>query len=217
MVAIAHTASPPHPSGWMKTALHAPWNGCRNTWSEVTAVWGELVNLDDPPEGLTETTRLYRYVTVTLYLLVMLCMVGIGGVVLVLAAVRPFHGRLPLQVKVSTSLGGLILAVIIFELLETVFKQLAEGERLSVGLVNNFLIIGAVSAVRHILVIGALLSDSERVTGNRVTEHANEINQLFANVVLVAVLLAGIWLIRGMVVYDARLRAAVRDDKSPAR
>lgn len=184
----------------MTGALPSPPKG----WRKVPAIWRELVRPNETPPNLRETTRLYRKVTVGLYLFVMLCMIGIGIVVLYQAVARQLQRGQPLSLRVSTTLGGLILAVIIFELLETVFKQLVEGERLSVTLVNNFLIIGAVSAVRHILVLGASLSDQGNVVG---AEHVNDIHELYANVVLIAVLLSGIRLIRGMVKEE---RAQVR-------
>lgn len=96
-------------------------------------------------------------------------------------------------------LGGIVLAIIILELGETVHEQIRERPRLSVNLVSNFLTIGIVSAIRHILVIGAQLSIPK---GGSVVNHDALLRELLSNVALIVVLLLGVlvvhspWLVR---------------------
>lgn len=98
----------------------------------------------------------------------MLALIGLVMWILIHTAIDVGQSR-DFAVGFPKALDGLIIAIIILELLQTVWEQIrapnqddeeerTEKERLGLRLVKNFLVIGTVSAIRHILVIGAELS-----------------------------------------------------------
>jgi uncharacterized membrane protein (DUF373 family) len=139
----------------------------------------------------------YACVTQWMYIAAIALLVGAGLFVFGYSIYRAVMQRPhTFAAGVPDFLGGVILAVIILELAHTVHEQISYKRGLTVLLVNDFLIIGAVSAVRHVLVLGAELSmGSIDVNGGVDTD----LHQLEANVFLVAVLLGGMWLIRDQV------------------
>jgi len=174
----------------------------RLCWQKFLSFWRYEIPTEDAPRF----EPAYHNVTRLLYGVVMISLGAVGIVVLSKAVTDGVEHRHHLQTVLPNLLGGIILAVIILELLETVFRQVKNRERLTFGLVNNFLIIGAVAAVRHILVIGAQLSitDFGSKSAASPTNVDQSIRELYANVVIVSVLLAGMWLIRGLVNAEPR-------------
>jgi uncharacterized membrane protein (DUF373 family) len=70
-----------------------------------------------------------------------------------------FSGTEPTLAKaVTTGLNNGLLIFIILELVETVRQQVRARERLYRDLVRNFLVIGIVSSVRHLLAVGAQIT-----------------------------------------------------------
>ncbi len=65
---------------------------------------------------------------------------------------------LPVQLVAARLLGDALLIVIIVEIVETVRQQLRTAERIRHKLIHNFLLVGIVAAIRHLLYIGAVLS-----------------------------------------------------------
>lgn len=86
---------------------------------------------------------LYVLIAVTL----LLCAFGL----FVVAVGTLFTRRQPLGVLIAEGIGGVLIVVILLELFQTVITHFERG-----GLpLRPFLVIGVLSAVRHILVLGA--------------------------------------------------------------
>jgi hypothetical protein len=108
---------------------------------------------------------------------------------------RPSFDQLPV------ALGAVILGVIFIELMETIRGQISGP--LSLKLVMDFLIIGIVAAVRHLLIIGADLSNSgsklEGLKDDDLTQAIRRRNTLFQefwwNLVLIGVLIVGVFFV----------------------
>jgi hypothetical protein len=166
-------------------------------------------------------SQLYLWVTEAVYIVIALALLGLTLFVLwrvvhevldgvpiptLTSAGKPIFNKKGLQqftyyrsfeYEFPEVLGGLILAVIILELLETVYEQIVQShDRLTFRLVRNFFIIGAVSAIRHILVIGAELSlSTSGVIGSAGANPAQELSEFRTNMMFVGVLVVSIVII----------------------
>jgi uncharacterized membrane protein (DUF373 family) len=87
------------------------------------------------------------------YLIVLVLLV-VAGIVLYRTGVHLVENRHNFAVQVTTSINDILFVVIVLELLRTVVAHLETDD----FQLNSFLIIGIISAVRHILGVGARLT-----------------------------------------------------------
>jgi hypothetical protein len=150
-----------HRSGWPSQRIAHAMGRLPPEWRWLRKVDGLnwwLADLLQPLEGLV-------------LILVMVILIYVGGRVLVDAArvILRVHDPskaglgagadvLPFPARITQIISDGLLIVIVLELAETIRQQVQVRERLSSQLVTNFLIIGIVSAIRHLLALGAQLS-----------------------------------------------------------
>lgn len=104
------------------------------------------------------SSQLLKYAETALYLLVGLGLIVMACLVLfqALKDLVTISSSVSLTLQVATVLNDVLFAIILLELLSTVISHLSEG-----GFqLKPFLIIGIISSVRRILVLGAQLSTS---------------------------------------------------------
>jgi uncharacterized membrane protein (DUF373 family) len=124
--------------------------------------------------------------------IVMALFVFLAGRVLWNAIHQSYSGRAPFsQIPLIISDG--LLIVILMEITETIRQQMLANERLSLQLVRNFLVIGVVSAIRHVLAVGAELSFLATSGSGSANAgfHQSLLWELAINGAVVAVLLIG--------------------------
>jgi uncharacterized membrane protein (DUF373 family) len=111
--------------------------------------------------------------------LITLVLLVIAGVVLYRTAVHLVINRHNFAVQVTTGINDVLFVVIVLELLRTVVGHLTTDD----FQLNSFLIIGIISAVRHILGVGARLTLTGEKTQTQFT-HAQVELGVSAGVVL---------------------------------
>lgn len=94
-------------------------------------------------------------------------------------------------VRLTDVLNAALLIVIIVELIETVYQQARYKERLYPALVRNFLVIGIVSGVRHLLTTGAQLS---LISTQDQSQQPQLVRELLVTAIVVLLLTSGLWL-----------------------
>jgi uncharacterized membrane protein (DUF373 family) len=88
-------------------------------------------------------------------------LLAVAGVVLWQTGTELFHAHRVFATRVTNAINGVLFVIILMELLRTVLAHFEGG-----GLqLQPFLIIGIISAVRHILTIGARLTLSGEGSG----------------------------------------------------
>jgi uncharacterized membrane protein (DUF373 family) len=146
-----------------------------------------------PPVDAEAHTPLPSWVTATLnlleevlYLVVAAVLVGIAGVVLYHTTYDALSSGLPFADTVTAAIDGVLFVVIILEIFRTVMAHLEGG-----GFqLRPFLIIGIISAVRHILLVGARsLSAHASTNGFNHTQIELGVNAGVAVVLVVALVL----------------------------
>lgn len=176
-----------------------PWRRFFNRW------W------TTPAEG---AVRAYHAIAATVLVLVMLGLIAMSMIVVLHAAGEPgahVSGVAPVlcqtepktvceleygvsspsfTIRLTGVLNSALLVVIIIELAETVLQQVRSRERLYPALVRNFLVIGVVSAIRHLLTSGAQLSLLAATDTNR----AELVHELLVNAIIVLILAGSLWL-----------------------
>jgi hypothetical protein len=123
----------------------------------------------------------------------MLLFVGLGGGVLYEAVAKPIQDRFwanGLAKDFGLIISNGLLIVIIMEIVETIRQQILANERLNERLIKNFLVIGIVSAIRHLLAVGAELSFLGK-SGSELPQHPGLLWELAINGLVVALLLIG--------------------------
>lgn len=111
------------------------------------------------PKDLKLGSSALSYAETGLYMLVGLGLVVMAGLVLVQTGVDLFTLSIghSLTLQIAMVLNDILFSIILLELLSTVITHLSEG-----GFqLKPFLIIGIISSVRRILVLGAQLSTSQ--------------------------------------------------------
>ena len=83
-----------------------------------------------------------------------ICLLGIAIVALVFSVIRAFETTPFFPTGMIQSINDILFIVIILEILRTVVARYTDG----VFQLQNFLIIGVIAAVRHILTVGASLT-----------------------------------------------------------
>ncbi|MDQ3877621.1 MAG: hypothetical protein M3290_04630 [Actinomycetota bacterium] len=115
------------------------------------------------------TLRELKPIEAMLLTFVMILLFAMSGLVLYNAGVAAYHvlriihtpphrSKFIFARLITKVVSDALLVVIAMELLETIRQQITGDERLTSQLVNNFLVIGIVSAIRHLLAVGAELS-----------------------------------------------------------
>ena len=121
--------------------------------------------------------------------LVALVLVGVAGVVLVHSVVEAFdgHGDVFAE-RVTAVINSILFVIIVMEILRTVVAHFDDA-----GLqLKPFLIIGIISAVRHILTVGAQVS----LGGDHDSEHFRQTQvELGVNAAVVIALVLGLVLV----------------------
>jgi hypothetical protein len=147
---------------------------------------------------------LYRLIVGTVLVGVIIMLIIAAGWVFVVAAPQAFHhysrtqsGLVPLNNtdfvgKLTSVINAALLIVILLELVETVRVQLRQKERLYPDLVRNFLVIGIVSEIRHMLTTGAELS--LLAPTQYLETHHQLLTDLGINAGVVVALTTGLWL-----------------------
>jgi uncharacterized membrane protein (DUF373 family) len=116
------------------------------------------------------------------YLVVALSLIGIAAAALYNTIHEMLNSSLPFAEVVTTAVSGVLFVVIVLEIFRTVVAHLEGG-----GFqLMPFLIIGVISAVRHILLVGALSFSSS--TSNDAFTHAQIELGVNAGVALVLVI-----------------------------
>jgi uncharacterized membrane protein (DUF373 family) len=100
-----------------------------------------------PPRLLT----MFAGVENVIYIGVAVVLLGIAGILLYRTVVDAFSDELGFTQTITAAVNGVLFVVIVLEIYETVRGHL-EGKGFQL---RPFLIIGVISAVRHILLIGA--------------------------------------------------------------
>lgn len=109
-------------------------------------------------DGQQVGSKILGYAEKILYVLVGIGLVVMASLVLFQGAKDLYHlsSGTSITLQVATVLNDILFAIILLELLSTVITHLSEG-----GFqLKPFLIIGIISSVRRILVLGAQLSTS---------------------------------------------------------
>jgi uncharacterized membrane protein (DUF373 family) len=116
-------------------------------------------------------------------------LLAVAGVVLWQTGTELFHAHRVFATRVTDAINGVLFVIILMELLRTVVAHF-EGAGLQL---QPFLIIGIISAVRHILTIGARLTLSGE--GNKTAFQHSQI-ELGVEAAVVLALAVGLVLIR---------------------
>jgi uncharacterized membrane protein (DUF373 family) len=120
---------------------------------------------------------------------VSLMLVAISGIVLLHSAADFFRGHASFPERVTALVNGVLFVIIVMEMLRTVMAHFDDA-----GLqLKPFLIIGTISAVRHILTVGA--KSSLGASGTDPDFRNGEI-ELAINAAVVMVLVIGLVLVR---------------------
>jgi hypothetical protein len=141
----------------------------------------------------TEPDRFFRVLSKIVLSLVMVGLLVVSGWVLVHTFLEPFNvfvGQHDFATLLADVINGALLIVILIEIVEAIREQIVHRERLRPRLVRNLLVIGIVSAVRHLLTAGAELSLIKP------TDHAHLglLQEVAVNAVVV-ILLTGVWVL----------------------
>jgi uncharacterized membrane protein (DUF373 family) len=124
-----------------------------------------------------------------MHYVVSLMLVVISGVVLLHSAADFFRGHVSFPERVTALVNGILFVIIVMEMLRTVMAHFDDA-----GLqLKPFLIIGTISAVRHILTVGA---KSSLGAGGADTDFRNGEIELAINAAVVMVLVIGLVLVR---------------------
>lgn len=114
-----------------------------------------------PSGRLTITRRLWVWVPgsieAALIELLMVTLLAVAVVVLGHTVVQSLHAG-PFSIRVTEAINSVLLIVILVELRETIRHQAHKTTDNDAVLTKNFLVIGMVSAIRHLLTLGAQLS-----------------------------------------------------------
>jgi uncharacterized membrane protein (DUF373 family) len=124
-----------------------------------------------------------------MHLAVAAFLVAIGAIVLVHSILDFFRSDQPFATRVTAGVNGVLFVIIVMEILRTVLAHFDDA-----GLqLKPFLIIGIISAVRHLLTVGAQASLGAHVeTG----EFRRTQTELGVNAAVVVALVIGLVLIR---------------------
>jgi uncharacterized membrane protein (DUF373 family) len=115
--------------------------------------------------------------------LIALVLLAVAGIVLVQTAVHLVENRNHFGVQVTTAINDVLFVVIVLELLRTVVAHLETDD----FQLNSFLIIGIISAVRHILGVGARLTLTGETTETQFNRAQIELAVSAAVVLVLAV------------------------------
>jgi hypothetical protein len=185
-----------HRQGWPSKRIGATLGGLPLEWRWLRKIDGLnwwLADLLQPIEGIV-------------LIVVMIVLLYVGGRVLMDAGRAIFRAgqaaktvgggtnqNVSFPARITQIISDGLLIVIVLELVETIRQQVQVRERLSGKLVRNFLIIGIVSAIRHLLALGAQLSLGSPETD--VSVRRSLLLELGVNAAIVLALLAGYLLI----------------------
>jgi uncharacterized membrane protein (DUF373 family) len=122
---------------------------------------------------------------------VSLMLIVVSGLVLLHSAADFFRGHATFPERVTALVNGVLFVIIVMEMLRTVMAHFDDA-----GLqLKPFLIIGTISAVRHILTVGAKASLGAGAGGGEADFRNGEI-ELAINAAVVMVLVIGLVLVR---------------------
>ena len=124
-----------------------------------------------------------------LYYLIAAILVALAIAALVRLGIDFFTHEEPFAKRVTRAVNGVLFVVIVMELLRTILAQLGDAA----FQLKPFLIVGIISAVRHILTVGAELSIAEEDNGHLF--HRADV-ELGVNAMVVLVLVLGLVLVR---------------------
>jgi hypothetical protein len=146
-------------------------------------------------------TSFARPIESVLLVVVMLGFVAISVGILVNAMVE-LTSHQTFAVKITQLLEDGLLMFIVLEIVETVRQQVTARERLYPNLVRNFLVIGIVSGVRHLLAVGANITLSfSNPTLDNLAARRSLMLELAVSSGLVILLVIG-WKLAGGYEYD---------------
>lgn len=118
-----------------------------------------------------------------------LTLIVVSALVLGHSTLDFFRGDATFPERVTALVNGVLFVIIVMEMLRTVMAHFDDA-----GLqLKPFLVIGAISAVRHILTVGARVSLGATVGG---TDFGNGEVELAVNAVVVIVLVIGLVMVR---------------------
>ncbi|MCU1454695.1 MAG: phosphate-starvation-inducible rane protein PsiE [Acidimicrobiales bacterium] len=104
--------------------------------------------------------RIFAVIENVIYVLVAGVLIGLAAVLLYRTVVDAVTSDQPFSSTITTAVNGVLFVVIVLEIYRTVVAHLEDG-----GFqLRPFLVIGIISAVRHILLIGAQSLASETTT-----------------------------------------------------
>jgi uncharacterized membrane protein (DUF373 family) len=134
-----------------------------------------------------------------IYLAVAVVLVGIATALLYQTVADAFEGGHPFVETITTAVSGVLFVVIVLEIFRTVLAHLEGG-----GFqLRPFLVIGVISAVRHVLLVGA---QSVLHNGDRAFNHAQI--ELGVNAAVAVALVAALVLVH---------RVGAMNDREPKR
>ena len=124
-----------------------------------------------------------------LYYLIAAILMALAIAALVRLGIDFFTHDEPFAQRVTGAVNGVLFVVIVMELLRTILAQLEDAA----FQLKPFLIVGIISAVRHILTVGAELSIAAEEGGDLV--HRADV-ELAVNALVVLALVVGLVLVR---------------------
>jgi hypothetical protein len=178
-------------------------------WHDVIRPWTWSKGLDENEDEDKEKDKhkLYKSFINVLYVALVVTLIVSAGWVLVHTVQQALIGvdvPVPAFFGITTTatektrafssvfpdvLGGVILVIVLLELVDTVWTQLTKNpDKLTPKLVRDFIVIGIVFAIRHILVVGAELS----LPGNTTADNHERLDEFRTNVLFVGVLVAAL-------------------------
>jgi uncharacterized membrane protein (DUF373 family) len=155
-------------------------------WSNSFRVQRSTAVTGDEELG-AEPVRLIRLLEDIIHYVIALFLLGVAIYVLGHTIVDAFHHGTDFGTRVTAAINGVLFVIIVLEILRTVLSHFEQNE----FQLKPFLIIGIISAVRHILTVNAQISLGHS------TEHLSDyLLELGVNAAVVLALVVGLVLVR---------------------
>jgi len=141
----------------------------------------------DEPRKVLVPARLVERIEEIFHIILGLCLLGIAIVALYFSVMRAFETSPFFPTGMIQAINDILFIVIILEILRTVVARYTDG----VFQLQNFLIIGVIAAVRHILTVGASLT---LASGKSQVEFDRSVVELGVSAAIVVALVFAIFL-----------------------
>ena len=139
------------------------------------------------PRKVLVPARLVERIEELFHIVLGICLLGIAIVALYFSVMRAFETTPFFPTGMIQAINDILFIVIILEILRTVVARYTDG----VFQLQNFLIIGVIAAVRHILTVGASLT---LASGKSQVEFDRSVVELGVSAAIVVALVFAIFL-----------------------